>query len=126
MGTAQVDRTTQVDRKAQADRNAMRTGQSLATQVPTWAGGEPVGTPTTSAAVTYPNVFDQPPARRGQMLTAAEQKKATADLNALRNKVDARVKWVKAHDEENTASAVSQSTRGQVGRADDQAGDPIR
>jgi hypothetical protein len=111
---------------ASVDGSSMRTGQFFAGQVPSWAGGEPVGTPTTAAANVYPNVFDQPPARPSSTLTDAEQKAAAAELNSLRSHVNTQVKSAIVNDEENTAAAVSQTTKGQVGQVDDQFGRRLR
>jgi hypothetical protein len=101
------------------DQASARPSQFFAAQIPSWAGGEPAGTPTAAAAPTYPNVFDQPPTRQMQVLSDEQQRKAVADLNALHGNVDARIKSARAHDDENTAAAVTESTRGQVGRVDD-------
>jgi hypothetical protein len=104
---------------APINQSSAPTGQFVANQIPSWAGGEPVGTPTNAAPTTYPNVYDQPPQRHSQVLTADEQRKIAADLNSSRNRVDARIKSARAHDEENTAAAVSATTKGQVGQVDD-------
>jgi hypothetical protein len=59
-------------------------------------------------------------------LTNEQQKQTAADLNSLHNLVDARVKAAQAHDEENTAAAVSDTTKGLVGQVDDQTNDRVR
>ena len=101
-------------------------GQFVANEIPAWAGGEPVGTPKAPTVAAYPNVFDETPQKHAQTLTAEEQKRAAADLNSLRGHVDARVKSAQAHDDENTASAVSDTTKGQVGQVDDSIGNRVR
>jgi hypothetical protein len=103
-----------------------RLSQPIVSQVPAWAGGEPTGTPTTAPSPTYPNVFDTRPTRQSQTLTNEQQKQTAADLNSLHNLVDARVKAAQAHDEENTAAAVSDTTKGLVGQVDDQTNDRVR
>ena len=104
---------------ASVDQGSARPSQFFANQIPSWAGGEPAGTPTVAPAVTYPNVFDQPPARQTQVLNNEEQRKAVADLNALHGSVDARIKSARTRDDENTAAAVAETTRGQVGQVVD-------
>ena len=102
---------------ASLEQGYTRTGQSLASQIPSWAGGEPQGTPNKAAAATYPNVFEQAaPRSSAPKLSEDEQKKAAADLNLLHSRVDARVKSAQAHDEENTARAITEMTKGQVGQ----------
>jgi hypothetical protein len=104
---------------APVEQGSARPSQFFANQIPSWAGGEPTGTPTAAAAPTYPNVFDQPPTRQTEVLSAEQQRKTVADLNALHGSVDARVKSALAHDDQNTAAAVTESTRGQVGQVED-------
>jgi hypothetical protein len=54
-------------------------------ELPAAIGGLPEGTPERSATpVAYPAVHDMPPQRNSTVLTADEQKKATADLAAAR------------------------------------------
>jgi hypothetical protein len=54
-------------------------------ELPAAVGGLPEGTPERSATpAAYPAVHDMPPERNSTVLTAAEQKKATAELTAAR------------------------------------------
>jgi len=101
-------------------------GQFVANQIPAWAGGEPAGTPTAPAAPAYPNVFDEPAQRHAQTLTSEQQKKAVADLSSVRSNVDAKLKSARANDEENTANAITETTKGQVGQVDAPAGNRLR
>lgn len=53
--------------------------------LPTQLGGLPEGTPNPPAApAAYPAVHDMPPPRPNTVLTADQQKKAEAELAALR------------------------------------------
>src|SRR5262249_61937101 len=55
--------------------------------LPSQVGGLPAGTPERAAEpMAYPAVHDMPPPRRDVVLTAEEQKKATAELTALRTR----------------------------------------
>jgi hypothetical protein len=58
---------------------------STVADLPAQVGGLPAGTPERPAAPTaYPAVHDMPPPRQDVVLTADEQKRATAELAALR------------------------------------------
>jgi len=58
---------------------------STLSDMPTQLGGLPAGTPERSdAPAAYPAVHDMPPPRQDVVLTAEEQKKAAAELAALR------------------------------------------
>jgi hypothetical protein len=94
----------------------------VADKWPTWAGGEPADTPARPAHSVYPNVFDSPPPRSMPTLSAEQQNKAAADLDSLRKRVSDQVKAAKAFDERNTATALSNVTKGQV--AGDTTGGP--
>ena len=60
-------------------------------ELPAAVGGLPQGTPEREATPTaYPAVHDMPPPREGAVLTADEQKKATAELTAARAVQDKR------------------------------------
>jgi hypothetical protein len=101
-------------------------GQFLANEIPAWAGGETTGTPKAPAAAAYPNVFDEPAQRHAQTLTTEQQKKAAADLNSLRSNVDAKLKSARAFDEQNTANAVTETTKGQIGQIDEPVSNRVR
>jgi hypothetical protein len=54
--------------------------------IPTWAGGEPVGTPERPASVAeYPPVNDRPAPRATTIITEQEQAKVESDLAAARD-----------------------------------------
>jgi hypothetical protein len=58
---------------------------STMSRLPTELGGMPPGTPEQPAApATYPYVHDMPPPRNDVVMTKDEQKKAEAELMALR------------------------------------------
>ncbi len=60
-------------------------------ELPTAVGGLPQGTPEREATpAAYPAVHDMPPPRQATVLTADEQKKATAELAAARDAQDKR------------------------------------
>ena len=60
---------------------------STLSSMPTELGGMPAGTPQQAAApAVYPAVHDMPPPRPDVVLTKEEQKKAEADLMALRER----------------------------------------
>jgi hypothetical protein len=65
---------------------------STLSSLPPALGGEPPGTPERPAEpAAYPAVHDMPPPRANTVLTEEEQKKAQADLTALRNAQEKRV-----------------------------------
>src|SRR5215469_11984472 len=59
---------------------------STMSHMPTELGGMPPGTPEQPAPATYPYVHDMPPPRNDVTMTKEEQKKAEADLMALRER----------------------------------------
>jgi hypothetical protein len=59
---------------------------STLSSLPTQLGGMPAGTPQQPAPATYPAVHDMPPPRPDVTLTQEEQKKAEAELMALRER----------------------------------------
>jgi len=59
---------------------------STLSRMPTELGGMPPGTPEQPAPATYPYVHDMPPPRNDVTMTKEEQKKAEADLMALRER----------------------------------------
>jgi hypothetical protein len=107
---------------AQVESSHTGTTQTIADKWPAWAGGEPANTPARPAHSAYPNVFDSPPPRTMPTLSAEQQNKAAADLDSLRKRVSDQVKAAKAFDERNTATALSNVTKGQV--AGDTSGGP--
>jgi hypothetical protein len=53
--------------------------------IPTWAGGEPAGTPQRLATeLPYPAVNDRPPARDSKVVSEEEQAKIERELAAAR------------------------------------------
>jgi hypothetical protein len=87
---------------------------AIADRWPTWAGGEPQDTPARTAPVPYPNLYAGQTPRNQQLLTSDQQAGAAADLDRLRNRVSDQVKAAKAFDDDNTATALSDVTRGEV------------
>jgi hypothetical protein len=59
---------------------------STLSSLPPQIGGQPAGTPQQPAAATYPAVHDMPPPRNDVTMTQEEQKKAEAELMALRER----------------------------------------
>jgi hypothetical protein len=59
---------------------------STLSSLPTELGGTPAGTPQQSAPAAYPAVHDMPPPRPDVVMTKDEQKKAEAELMALRER----------------------------------------
>jgi hypothetical protein len=59
---------------------------STLSSMPTQLGGMPAGTPQPGAPVGYPAVHDMPPPRNDVTMTKDEQKKAEAELMALRER----------------------------------------
>lgn len=63
--------------------------------IPTWAGGEPAGTPERPAAQPeYPPVNERPPSRSTTVITEDEQGRIERELTAARNAQAARAKEV--------------------------------
>src|SRR5262245_47404565 len=89
---------------SQVDSGSTHTSQFITDRWPTWAGGEPADTPARAANTPYPNVFDEPPARRSPAMTAEQQTQAATDLNRMRNRVSDQIRAAKAFDDENTAA----------------------
>ena len=59
---------------------------STLAELPAAVGGLPAGTPERSTSpVAYPAVHDMPPQRTNTVLTEDEQKKAAAELAAVRD-----------------------------------------
>jgi hypothetical protein len=106
---------------AQVESNRARTTQFVADQWPTWAGGEPADAPARGADSQYPNVLESPSPRPSPALSLDQQTDAAADLNALRSRVSDQVKAAQAFDDKNTATALSEMTKGQLA-VEDRAG----
>jgi len=105
----------------QRDASAAPRAQVIADHWPTWAGGEPSDTPARPVQPPpYPNVFDGPPPRNLPMLNAEQQTKAVADLDRMRNHVSDQIRAAKAFDDKNTATALSDATKGQLAAGDGQ------
>ena len=86
----------------------------LAETWPGWAGGEPVDAPARTSNTAYPNVYDNPPTRPLRALSVEQQRTSASDLDALRSHVSDQVKAAQAFDDKNTATALSDVTRGKV------------
>jgi len=99
---------------SQVDATRVPATQFVAGQWPTWAGGEPTDTPARSTNSQYPNVLETPPSRPLEVLSADQQTSAAADLNTLRSRVSDQVKAAAAFEEKNTATALSDVTRGKL------------
>jgi hypothetical protein len=97
----------------QIDSTTTHASQFVTDKWPTWAGGEPADTPARSASTPYPNVFEHP-ARRSSAMTVEQQTQAASDLNRMRSRVSDQIRAAKAFDDENTAAALSDATKGQV------------
>lgn len=98
----------------QIDSAHVGVGQFIGERWPTWAGGEASDTPAPTVAPPYPNVNDMPPSRPLQTLSSEEQTKAAAVLDVSRRHVSEKVKAAKALDEQLTAKALANATKGQV------------
>ncbi len=78
---------------------------SLVDSVPSWAGGEPTGTPERPAIPTeYPPVNDRPPARNTKLITEEEQAKLERQLATVRDSQAAQAKEVKKDHNEGLAN----------------------
>jgi hypothetical protein len=99
---------------SQVDATRVSATHLVASQWPTWAGGEPTDTPAPPTNSQYPNVLETPPSRPLPMLSADQQTSAAADLNTLRSRVSDQVKAAAAFDEKNTATALSEVTKGKL------------
>src|SRR5262245_14270129 len=76
---------------ASIDAEQSRTSSVITDSIPKWAGGEPANTPSRPAqTAAFPYVNAAPPQRAEKPLSEEEQKKLTADLNALRKRVQAK------------------------------------
>jgi hypothetical protein len=65
-------------------------------RIPTWAGGEPEGTPPRLAAeMEYPPVHDRPPKPATKVVTVEEQAKIEKDLAAARDAQAKRAERIK-------------------------------
>jgi hypothetical protein len=98
----------------QADADHVGHAHLVADRWPTWAGGEPSGAPARPPNTPYPNVFENPPARSLETLSAEDQSHAAADLDTLRGRVSNQIKAAAAFDDKNTAAALSEVTRGKL------------
>jgi hypothetical protein len=98
----------------QIESGTTRASQFITDKWPTWAGGEPADTPARAANTPYPNVFGEPPTWRSPAMTAEQQTQAATDLNRMRNRVSDQIRAAKSFDDENTAAALSDATKGQV------------
>jgi hypothetical protein len=98
----------------QVDTGNTRMSRFITDKWPTWAGGEPADTPARPASTPYPNVFDEPTARRSPAMSVEQQTQAATDLNRVRNRVFDQIRAAKAFDDENTAAALTDATKGQV------------
>jgi hypothetical protein len=87
---------------------------AIADRWPTWAGGEPQDVPARTAPPPNPSVYANSAPRNEQLLTGDQQAGAAADLDRLRNRVSDQVKAAKAFDDDNTAAALSDVTRGEL------------
>jgi hypothetical protein len=66
---------------------ALAACSSTIADLPSQVGGLPAGTPERPVApAAYPAVHDMPPPRQDTILTEEEQKQATAELSALRER----------------------------------------
>ena len=91
------------------------TGNSVATAIPAWAGGEPDSLPKAPANPPAAiSVYQPPSARASRPLTAEEQKKLTADLAAARGQADQKVKTAVAADKERERQAALAAARNRL------------
>ena len=81
--------------------------------IPSWAGGEPTGTPERPAATAeYPPVNDRPPPRPAQLVTEEEQAKIERELAAARAAQAKRAQQVRKDRSDMLANSPSPAAPG--------------
>jgi hypothetical protein len=92
---------------------------SVIDSIPTWAGGEPVGTPERPAMeMEYPPVNDRPASRETKVVTEQEQARIERELAAIRDAQARQAAQVKK-DRDGMLANAPRSSAGQP--ADDKA-----
>ncbi len=83
---------------------------SVIDSIPSWAGGEPAGTPERPAAVAdYPAVHDRPSPRATELITEQEQAKIEQELAAARAAQTQRAQEVQKNRDDMLANFPSSS-----------------
>jgi len=84
---------------------------SVIDSIPSWAGGEPAGTPERPATTEeYPPVNDRPPPRSTGLITEEEQAKAEQELAAARAAQTQRAQQVQKDRNDMLANSPTSAT----------------